>query len=188
MHPYKMFLALAIIGISMLFLFLVIAYSLSISNSQLIQLVTLPKMFTLGTFILIASSFSMSAALKAYEDDNVRRLHYMIFITLVMGAVFSGCQLLGWLELREYGVFLEEESSGSFLYVISALHVIHLMVGLVFLSMALKRSFKVKKDPIQALVMVTNPFERLRLELLTSYWHYLGALWVLLFFFFLFTY
>jgi len=100
------------IGISMVFLFLVIAYSLSISNSNLVQEVHLPKMFTLGTFLLITSSFSMTAAFKAYEEDNVRRMHYMLFITLLMGAVFAGCQILGWLELREYGVFLAGESSG----------------------------------------------------------------------------
>ncbi len=188
MHPYKMFLVLGIIGISMLFLFLIIAYSLSISQSILIEQVHLPKMFTLGTFLLIASSFSMSAALKAYEEDNLRRMHYSIFITLLMGIVFAGCQLLGWLELRVLGVFFEGTSSGSFLYVISGLHVLHLLIGLLFLGFALTRSFKVKQDPIKALVLVTNPFEKLKLELITSYWHYLGASWVALFFYFLFTY
>lgn len=188
MHPYKMFLVLGIIGICMLFLFLVIAYSLSVSRSPLIEQVQLPKMFTLGTFILLASSFSMSAALKAYEDDNIRRLHYMIFITLLMGVVFAGCQMLGWLELKENGVFLQGKSSGAFLYVISGLHVVHLGGGLLAMSVAFVKSLKIKHDPIKALIMVTNPFEKLKLELIAMYWHFLGALWVILFFFFLFTY
>ncbi|MDH3708477.1 MAG: cytochrome c oxidase subunit 3 [Cyclobacteriaceae bacterium] len=188
MHPYKMFMVLAIMGISMLFLFLVIAYSLSISNSLLIDQVSFPKMFTLGTFILVASSFSLSAAVKAFENDNMRRLHYMLFITLLMGVVFAGCQVLGWLELNESGVFLSGKSSGAFLYVISGLHIAHLSGGLILLAMTFWKSYRVKRDPIKALVMVTNPFEKLKLDLLATYWHYLGVLWVALFFFFLFTY
>ena len=188
MHPYKMLLILSIIGISMLFMFLTIAYSVSVSNTNLLDQVSLPKMFTLGTFILLASSFSMSAAVKAFEDDNVRRLHFMLFITLLMGGVFTGCQVLGWLELKESGVFLQGKSSGAFLYVISGLHIAHLCGGLLFLTLAFFRSYQIKKDPIKALVIITNPFEKLRIELLATYWHFLGALWVLLFFFFLFTY
>lgn len=188
MHPYKMLLVLGIIGIGMIFLFLVIAYSLSVAKATLIQQVSLPKMFTLGTFILLASSFSMSAAGKAFRDDNIPRLHYMLFITLLMGGVFSGCQVLGWLELDQAGVFLDAESSGAFLYVISGLHVVHLLGGLILLSMAFWKTLKVKRDPVQALIMVTNPFEKLKLDLLITYWHFLGALWVGLFFFFLFTY
>lgn len=188
MHPYKMFLVLGIIGICMLFLFLTIAYSLSVSRSTLINEVHLPRMFTLGTFILVASSFTLTAALKAFDDDNIRRLHYMIFITLLMGVVFAGCQLMGWLELKEDGVFLHGKSSGAFLYVISGLHVVHLAGGLLAMSIAFIKSLNVKRDPIKALIMVTNPYEKLKLELIAMYWHFLGALWVILFFFFLFTY
>lgn len=188
MHPYKMLLVLAIIGIGMIFLFLVISYAVSIANNPVVNNVHLPKMFTLGTFILLASSFTITAAVKAFEQDNMRRFHYMLFLTLLMGVVFAGCQVLGWLELDELGVFLKGKSSGAFLYVISGLHVAHLSGGLIFLGWAFWKSYGVKKDPIKALVMFTNPFEKLKLDLLTTYWHFLGALWVALFFFFLFTF
>ena len=188
MHPYKMLLYLGIIGISMIFLFLMIAYSLSTASSNLLPTLHLPKMFTLGTFLLMASSFSMAAAVKAYGEDNMRRLNYMLFITLLIGVVFSGCQMLGWLELRDMGVFLEGESSRSFLYLISGLHLLHLFGGLLFLAAALYFAIRAKRDPIKALVMVTNPFEKLRLELVAIYWHFLGGLWITMFFFFLFMY
>lgn len=188
MHPYKMLLYLGIIGISMIFLFLMIAYSLSTASSALIPNLSLPKMFTLGTFLLMASSFSMSAALKAFGEDNMRRLTFMLFVTLMIGVVFTGCQMLGWLELQSMGVFLEGESSRSFLYLISALHLLHLFGGLLFLGVSLLFAFRAKRDPIRALVMVTNPFEKLKLELVATYWHFLGGLWVTMFFFFLFMY
>jgi len=36
--------------------------------------------------------------------------------------------------------------------------------------------------------MVTNPYQRIRLEMLTTYWHFIDILWVGLFFYFLFSF
>ena len=188
MHPYKMLLLLGILGIAMIFLFLVIAYSVSITNhTQLID-IRLPKILTLGTIVLLASSIALNMAVKAFHEDNMRQLNFMIFLVLLMGAIFTGCQFLGWLGLKESGVFFVGPSSGTFLYVISGLHLIHLSGGMLLLVMAFVKSYQVRRDPVKALIMVTNPFDRLRLEMLSVYWHFLTALWMLLFFFFLYTF
>jgi cytochrome c oxidase subunit 3 len=188
MHPYKMLLLLGILGITMIFLFLVIAYGVSISNQNLLLDIRLPKIITLGTVVLLASSIAMNMAVKAFHEDNMRQLNFMISLALLMGAIFTGCQFLGWLDLRESGMFFTGRSSGTFLYVISGLHLIHLTGGMLLLVLALVKSCQVCRDPIKALIMVTNPFDRLRLELVTSYWHFLTALWLLLFFFFLYIF
>ena len=188
MHPYKMLLLLGILGIAMIFLFLVIAYSASLSNHATLAEVRLPKILTLGTLILLGSSLAMNLAVKAFHEDNMRQLNFMISLVLLMGAIFSGCQFLGWLDLKANGVFFTGQSSGTFLYVISGLHLVHLGGGMLFLVMAMIKTYQVRRDPIKALIMVTNPFDRLRLELLTSYWHFLTGLWLLLFFFFLYIF
>lgn len=188
MHPYKMLLLLGILGIAMIFLFLVIAYGVSISNQNLLSDIRLPKIITLGTVVLLASSIAMNMAVKAFHEDNMRQLNFMISLALLMGAIFTGCQFLGWLDLKESGVFFTGRSSGTFLYVISGLHLIHLIGGMLLLVLALVKSYQVCRDPIKALIMVTNPFDRLRLELVTSYWHFLTSLWLLLFFFFLYIF
>ena len=188
MHPYKMLLMLGMVGIAMIFVFLVIAYSVSISNVTQMSEVRLPKIFTLGTIVLLGSSLALNLAIKAFHEDNMRQLNFMIFLVLLMGFIFSGCQFLGWLDLKENGVFMAGQSSGTFLYVISGLHLIHLAGGMTFLAFALVKTYKVRRDPVKALIMVTNPFDRLRLELLTTYWHFLGALWLILFFYFLYTF
>ena len=181
-----MLLALGMVGISMVFVFLVIAYSSSMGTLVSLQEVRLPKIFTLGTMVLLVSSLALNIAAKAFHEDNMRQLNFMIFLVLLMGVTFTGCQLLGWLELKESGVFLTGHASGTFLYVISGLHLLHLSGGLLFISLALLKTHQVRRDPVKALIMVTNPFDRLRLELLTSYWHFLTALWLVLFFFFLY--
>jgi cytochrome c oxidase subunit 3 len=188
MHPYKMLMMLAIVGIAMIFVFLVIAYTVSIPNYFQASEVRLPKIFTLATIILLGSSFALNLAVKAFHEDNMRQLNFMIFLVLLMGVIFTGCQFLGWLDLKESGIFLAGKSSGTFLYVISGLHLMHLSGGILFLLLALVKTYKVRQDPVKALIMVTNPFDRLRLELLTEYWHFLCALWLFLFFFFLYTF
>ena len=188
MHPYTMLLILGIVGIAMIFVFLLIAYTVSTSNIIQISELRLPKIFTLGTVILLVSSFALNLAIKAFHEDNMRQLNFMIFLVLLMGVIFTGCQFLGWLDLKEQGVFLAGQSSGTFLYVISGLHLMHLAGGMLFMTLAFVKSYRVRRDPVRALIMVTNPFDRLRLELLTVYWHFLSALWLLLFFFFLYTF
>ena len=188
MHPYKMLMMLAIVGIAMIFVFLVIAYTVSIPNYFQTSEVRLPKIFTLATIILLGSSFALNLAVKAFHEDNMRQLNFMIFLVLLMGVIFTGCQFLGWLDLKESGILLAGKSSGTFLYVISGLHLMHLSGGILFLLLALVKTYKVRQDPVKALIMVTNPFDRLRLELLTVYWHFLCALWLFLFFFFLYTF
>ena len=183
-----MLLLLGILGIAMIFLFLVIAYSVSTANHHQLESVRLPKIITLGTVVLLISSIALNMAVKAFHEDNMRQLNFMIFLVLVMGAIFTGCQFLGWLGLKESGIFFTGHASGTFLYVISGLHLIHLGGGMLFLIMAFVKSYQVRRDPVKALIMVTNPFERLKLELLTSYWHFLTVLWLLLFFFFLYTF
>jgi len=187
MHPYKMLLLLGILGVGMIFLFLVIAYGVSIENQTVLD-IRLPKIITLGTLVLLGSSLALNQAVKAFHEDNMRQLNFMISLVLLMGAIFCGCQFLGWLDLKESGVFFTGRSSGTFLYVISGLHLLHLGGGMLLLIFAMIKSYQVRRDPIKALIMVTNPFDRLRLELLTSYWHFLTGLWVLLFFFFLYMF
>ncbi len=172
----------------MLFLFLLIAYSLSVSNSNLVPQVQFPKIFTVGTFVLLISSFSIISASRAFGEDNAAKYHLMILVSLMLGLSFAGCQVLGWLELKETGIFLKGHSSGSFLYVITGLHTAHVVGGLLLLFHLYFKSLKAKSDPVKALVMVTNPYEKLKLKLISSYWHYLGALWGILFFFFLYTF
>ncbi|MFT4982236.1 MAG: cytochrome c oxidase subunit 3, partial [Bacteroidia bacterium] len=66
--------------------------------------------------------------------------------------------------------------SGSFLYLLSGLHVLHLFGGLIWLLVLLVLSFGGK-------ISAQNV---LPLELGSIYWHFLDILWVYLFLFLLF--
>lgn len=187
MHPYKMLLYMGMIGIAMIFLILVIAFSFNINKASLDETIGLPKIFTLSTFLLMGSSYLVTRAMRAYDDDQIKLLTTSLGAALFLGVTFAILQAFGWWELKSAGVFFDKRPVGTFLYLLTGIHVFHLLVGIILLGFFTFRSFKISRDPIKQLILVTNPFEKLKLELLSVYWHFLGGLWLGLFLYFLFT-
>jgi len=64
---------------------------------------------------------------------------------------------------------------------------LHLLAGLLFLVSIWRRIGKASKDPIKSLITATTPYQQVRITMLVSFWHYLDVVWVVMFFFFLFT-
>lgn len=188
LHPHKMLLYLGIFGSSLVFIFMLTAYSISRPENSIFTGFDLPKAFILSTIILLFSSFSISGIVQAYKDDRLKSMRNALGITLCLGLAFSVCQYIGWVTLTRSGIYFSEEISGSFLYVISVLHILHLTFGMAFLSSLFYKSIITANDPVKALIMVTNPYQKIRLEMLTIYWHFMDALWLALFLYFLFTF
>jgi len=187
-HPHLMLIYLTIIGSSLIFMFMILAYTLNRPDNTFFLNIQFPKAFSVSLVILLISSFSLSKALPAYESGNIDVLKKSLGITLILGVVFTICQYIGWYELNQTGVYLTGEASGAYLYVISGMHAFHLVFGIIFLSTTFFKIMGIAKDPVKMLIMETNPYQKIKLEMLTAYWHYLDALWVFLFFYFLFSF
>ncbi|HNP99226.1 MAG TPA: cytochrome c oxidase subunit 3, partial [Bacteroidia bacterium] len=67
--------------------------------------------------------------------------------------------------------------AGSFLYVITGLHVMHVLGGIIALFVVFSRALRKKYSP--------ENFNGVRM--CAVYWHFLGLLWVYLFFFLLYV-
>ncbi len=187
LHPHKTLLYLTIFGSCLLFGFLIVAYAAKSDANTYIDF-EFPKAFIVSLVLLLFSSYSISRALTAFEADDMKTLKNSLGITLMLGLAFTISQYIGWYELTQSNIYLSGEVSGSYLYVISGLHVLHLAIGLVFLTMTYTQVSNISRDPVRQLIMVTNPYQRIKLEMLTTYWHFVDALWVVLFFYFLFTF
>ena len=187
LHPHKTLLYLSIFGSSLLFIFLITAYAVRTDTETFINF-RFPKAFIVSLVLLLFSSFYISKALTAFRADDMRGLKHSLGITLVLGLAFTISQYVGWYELNQSNIYLSGEVSGSYLYIISGLHVLHLAAGLVFLTMMYTQISNVSRDPVKQLIMITNPYQRIKLEMLTVYWHFVDALWVVLFFYFLFSF
>lgn len=147
-----------------------------------------PRYFSLSTVVLLVSSYVLAQAPRLYQQDDLPNLARCLVATLLLGCVFSGLQVQGWRELTQQGIFFAGEHSrraGSFIYVITGLHVLHVLVGLALLLAQLLRIAYAARDSIRSLVFIRNPYHLRQLRLLGIYWHFVDVLWLVLFCIFL---
>ncbi|MCB2410096.1 cytochrome c oxidase subunit 3 [Hymenobacter lucidus] len=187
--PLLMLLYLAMVGISVMFVILVAAY---VQTRHLSGTPTgihpLPRYFSLSTIVLLISSYTLSQARRIYRTDDIRSLARCLGATLALGSIFAGLQILGWRELMTQGIFFIGEASGTYIYLISALHVAHLLGGMLLVLALMLRALHASRDAVRSLVFIRDPYRHRQLRMLNIYWHFIDALWVALFAVFLFLY
>jgi cytochrome c oxidase subunit 3 len=92
-------------------------------------------------------------------------------LTMSLGLLFVVGQYFAWLKLRSEGLYLPTNPNSSFFYVLTGVHVIHVLGGLGGLSRVM---FKFRS--------ATNPLRRSTLDASSYYWHFMGMLWIYLLF------
>lgn len=188
MHPHLLMLYVAMIGSAIIFLFMIVAFAVSRPEAADFIKLRFPKSFVVSTMVLLLSSFSVSKVIPAYEKDDMDELKKWMGITFLLGLLFAASQITGWKELQENSIYFSGEKSGAYLYVISGLHVLHMAGVMIALLYMLMRCHKVSKDVVKRLVYSTTPYEKIRLKMLTDFWHFVDVLWAVLFLYFLFTF
>ena len=182
-HPYNILLLLSIAGLTTLFLSLSAAFVYNRIQNNLPP-IRLPNIFILNTLILLGSSGTMWWAKKAYLNDNTRAYQRALTATILLSLMFMTAQYLGWNQLFRQNIFVNSNNSAAYLYLISGLHFLHVFAGLPFLGVFLWKAHHRMKEPVSVLIYFSDPEKRLRLRLLTVYWHFLDILWVYLALFF----
>ncbi len=174
----KNMLWLGIFSIIMMFSGLTSAYVIRSQGGNWLKF-QLPDTFYLSTVIIMLSSFSIYLAQKSIQKNNVKKTTIFLIITFILGIVFSISQFYAWKELYTNGIVYAgkySNPSGSFLYILTALHLAHLLGGLIALIITtIKNIFK-----------KYSAENYLGIELISLYWHFLDALWIFLFLFLIF--
>ncbi|MBA2421670.1 MAG: cytochrome c oxidase subunit 3 [Chitinophagales bacterium] len=172
-HPLKFALWLGIASMIMLFAALTSAYIIRKAQGNWVDF-RMPAIFWFDTVVIIISSITMQWTVRAFRRFQVNACKIALTITLLLGIIFLIGQYRGWSAMEEMGIYINGNPSGSFVYVISGVHAAHIVGGLVImLSLLLK--------------MVTstfNPNRLVRVELMSTYWHFVDVLWIYLFIFF----
>lgn len=184
LHPYKIFMYLLLGSLTALFLGISVSYLYQIVNNQ-IDTITPPAIFMLNSVLLLASSWSIIRANKAYQKDDTKGYTRALIVTLILTILFMIAQTAGWTYMLGNGMLASNNPSTGYLYVISGLHFMHVIGGIPFLALFIHVAYKRMKEPVSVLVYFSDPEKRLKLRLLTIYWHYLDALWIYLVVFFL---
>ncbi|MGW8123425.1 cytochrome c oxidase subunit 3 [Roseivirga echinicomitans] len=188
MHPHQIMLYLALIGSTVLFLFLVVAFTASKSATTDFLKIEFPKFFVVSTVLMLLSSFSVSKIIPAYENDELEELKKWLGITFLLGLAFATSQFLGWRELQVNEILFSGDRSAAYLYVITGLHVTHVIAILLYAVRLLVKCNKVSLDAVQSLIYCTTPYQKIRFKMLTDFWHFVDVLWLLLFFYLLFSF
>jgi len=188
LHPYAMLLYLGMVGSGIIFLFLALAFLFS--GRQYLQGLNeqMPFAFSVSTFLLVLSGYTAVKMRLHYQEENSAKLYRSLQMTFGLGILFMVFQVLGWLELTNKGINFTGLPSGSFLYVLSGIHVIHLFGAMVFAVILLRELRKIEQDAIRKLVWTKNPFEKLRIRLFTVYWQFMDAIWLVLFLLFVLSF
>lgn len=190
LHPLQVMLYLAIIASGFLFLILTTMYGLqrfSVANSNLDM--QIPRAFILSTLMMLTSSYTIVQARQYFFNDEIKKTIKYLFFTLLLGFAFGATQIFGWIELyAATNHSLLPNVASSYVYVISGIHFFHVLFGLGYLMAVLFKTYMRSKDIVAELIMVTNPYEKQKVDTLTRYWHYIDFLWVFLFIVFVFTF
>ena len=186
--PYMTYLFFALVGSSILFLAMIFMFVIWINQNELTLRFSLPKQFIVSTILILVSSFTLSSVKKCFRNDDAKGLLLSLSSTLFLGISFCVLQVLGWKSLYDHGFYIDGEVGISFLYIISGLHLAHILAGLLFLLYLTFNAFDNWNDPIKALVYFSNKYEEVKLEVFSTFWHFIDVLWVVLFFTFLFTF
>lgn len=172
MHPQKFAVWLFIIAICMMFAGMTSAYIVKQSEGNWLMF-DLPQMFVYSSIIVILSSIAMHYSFISAKRDNLTQLKFGLVVTTILGFCFLVSQYLGWIALVKSDVFFVGNAAGSFVYVFSGLHGFHLVSGIIFLLIVLSSALKFKIHS-KSLVLI---------EMCTTYWHFLGGLWLYLYLF-----
>lgn len=188
MHPYQTLMYLGMFGSGLIFLFLTIAFLASALGEFGNIGFKMPKSFIASTLVIVFSGYTVSKMLQFYKEESLEKLKNSLLTTFLLGGVFTVLQFLGWTELAMMGIDFRGLPSGSFLYVLSGIHIFHLLGAMVFGIIMLVKYHRKEKDEIQHLILLTNPYEQMQIRLFTTYWHFMDIVWLLLFMIFVLTF
>lgn len=132
----------------------------------------LPRLLPgINTVVIAFSSIAMHRALTAARRAKAATVFRAVAIGVLLGLLFLSLQLVLWTGLWRAGLRPEGGAYPSVFYGLTAIHAIHVAVGLGGLAWVLERAY----------AHSFGPQRNLGLRLWTSYWHFVGAVWLLIY-------
>ena len=166
----KVGLRVFLVVVTVIFALTIIAYvdRLTLSNWRPLPE---PGILWLNTALLILSSAALEWARVSVRRGHMQGVRNGMHLGGALAIAFLAGQLLAWRELAELGYFAASNTANAFFYLLTALHGLHLLGGLVAWWRGANRMWR-GGDAADL---------RLGIELCAFYWHYLLLIWAILF-------
>jgi cytochrome c oxidase subunit 3 len=131
----------------------------------------LPRVLWLNTALLVLSSVALQGAYFAAARDEKARLRLLLKLAVASSGCFLFGQSWAWRELISDGYFVASNAANAFFYLLTAIHALHLLGGLVALMRTIDKAWR----PVSRAALRTS------VELCAIYWHFLLAVWLVIF-------
>lgn len=162
-------------SILMLFTALTSAYIVRAGLSDDWRPLQVPGFLWLSTILILASSVTFHLAHRSIKRQEVKAYNRWVAVTGLLGLGFLTAQLLAWRQLVAQGIYLASNPHSSFFYVLTGMHGIHLLGGILGLCYLLFRTWN-KLPGREAIIK-----RRRAAGVIGLYWHFMDGLWVYLF-------
>jgi cytochrome c oxidase subunit III len=160
---------LAVVG--SLFALLISAYSMRMRSTDWVSLPEI-KLLWLNTGLLIASSVALQSAATFARRGQMDSVVASLAAGAISATAFLFGQLMVWRQLSDAGLYAAANPASAFFYLVTAIHALHLLGGLVALARVTVKMWSEDQDVEKV---------RAGIALCAMYWHFLLLIWVILF-------
>jgi cytochrome c oxidase subunit 3 len=135
------------------------------------QNIELPWLLWPNTAILLLSSVAIDISRRAVRRNDFQSMKRWLAVGGMLGLSFLIGQLAAWRQLVHAGVYVPSTLQSGFFYILTGLHGLHLLGGVVALGVVFGK----------ALTNRLTAFNYEPLKLCAMYWHVMDGLWIYLF-------
>jgi len=133
--------------------------------------IIVPRMLWFNTGALALTSVALYGAQRAVDRRQLNDVKARLVLAGFFGVTFVAGQLWVWHELTAAGNLIATNPADSFFYLVTGLHGLHVLGGLIALAWTADRAWR-RFAPDKL---------RLNVELSAIYWHFMLVVWLILF-------
>ena len=133
-----------------------------------------PNVLWINTLVLVLASGAMQIARNRIDGDDLKGGRSFFVAAGLLTLVFLAGQALAWQQANASGALGPGSPAYSFFVLLTGVHGLHLIGGLLVLSRTALRLFR-GVDPSN---VVARSKLRLSVQLCTTYWHWLLLIWL----------
>jgi cytochrome c oxidase subunit 3 len=175
-NAQKFALWAAMASISMMFAAFLSAYIVKQASGNWLEF-SMPGTFYLSTILVICMSVVLHKTSGYLASARANLYKWGLLAAGMIAVLFIISQYYSWTALAEKGIDLKGNVSGSFLYLITGIHVLHVLGGVVALLISVLYAYLYPFSNQQT--------KRQKFDLVVNYWHFVDGLWIVLFLFLL---
>ena len=172
LHVGKLGLRYIMVVSTIMFCLFIVTYSDRMVYDDWVRMPE-PSLLWINTLILFISSFVFIRIQLSSKKNNFEKVRRELIFIGILAFVFLIGQLLVWQNMVEAGYYVSGSPANGYFYLFTALHGIHLLGGLIYWIITIRKIWNINNIVIRK--------AKHTIELCAIYWHFLLAVWIVLF-------